>query len=119
MSDHEDEDVTTEALLELINAMDAGIIQARRIISKAKGLKVAVAVREETFTSLKFEEQTGARIGKFGVAYEKSNIPDHWNSAFNILRKNNATIKDRYYGEEYEFTYWLYENKIYRQKRKK
>jgi len=76
-------------------------------------------VKEETFTILKFEKQQGARIGEYEVAYKTNNLEDKWVQAYNILRQNNATIANRYYGENYEFSYWLYgENKIYRQKLK-
>ena len=74
-------------------------------------------VQETTFTILKFERQTGAKIGEYEVAYAPNNIPDKFRQAYNILRNSNATIKDRYHGEGYEFSYWLYRaDKIYRQK---
>jgi hypothetical protein len=74
-------------------------------------------VQETTFTILKFEQQTGAKIGEYEVAYKASNIEDKWTHAYNVLRNSNATIKDRYHGEGYEFSYWLYgADKIYRKK---
>jgi len=74
-------------------------------------------VQETTFTILKFEQQTGAKIGEYEVAYKASNIEDKWTHACTVLRNSNATIKDRYHGEGYEFSYWLYgADKIYRQK---
>jgi hypothetical protein len=74
-------------------------------------------VQETTFTISKFEQQTGAKIGEYEVAYKASNIEDKWTHAYNVLRNSNATIKDRYHGEGYEFSYWLYgADKIYRQK---
>ena len=74
-------------------------------------------VQETTFTILKFEQQTGAKIGEYGVAYKASSIEDKWTHAYTVLRNSNATIKDRYHGEGYEFSYWLYgADKIYRQK---
>ncbi|MGA2767975.1 MAG: hypothetical protein ABSF24_06630 [Candidatus Bathyarchaeia archaeon] len=79
----------------------------------------AAAVKEETFAILKWESQQGAKIGSYDVAYEASNLEDKWTSAFNILRQNNSTIKDRYHGQGYEFSYWLYgEGKIYKQRLK-
>jgi hypothetical protein len=84
-----------------------------------KSQKEPVAVREETFTCLKFEDQQGAKLGQFSVAFKESNLVDKWTSAFNILRQSNSTIKDRYHGQDYQFSYWLYgEGKIYRQKLK-
>lgn len=76
-------------------------------------------VKEELFNILKFEKQEGAKIGEFEVAYKGNNLPDKWTSAYNILRQNNATINNRYHGENYLYNYWLYDkDKIYRQKQK-
>jgi hypothetical protein len=81
--------------------------------------KATAAVQETAFDILKFESQQGAKLGQFEVAYKQNNHPDKWQSAYNILRNSNATIKDRYHGETYQYSYWLYaEDKIYRQKLK-
>ena len=82
--------------------------------------KPLVAVQEATFNILKFEAQQGANIGSYEVAYQPNNIEEKWSQAYNVLRNSNATIKDRYYGDGYEFSYWLYgTGKIYRQKLKR
>ena len=79
----------------------------------------AAAVQEITFTTLKFEAQQGAKLGEYEIAHKQSNLDDKWRPAYTILRNNNATIKDRYYGKTYQYSYWLYgEDKIYRQKLK-
>jgi len=76
-------------------------------------------VQEETFTALKFETAKGERLGEFEIAHKSSNLPDKWARAYTVLRHNNSTIKDRYHGPDYQFSYWLYgEDRIYRQKRK-
>jgi hypothetical protein len=81
--------------------------------------KQTAAVKEETFTTLTFEKQKGAKIGEYEVACKPNNLANKWIQACNILRQNNATINDRYYGESYVHNYWLYgEDKIYRQKLK-
>jgi hypothetical protein len=78
------------------------------------------AVLEETFNTLKFEIQQGAKIGEYEVAYKTGNIAEKWIYAFNILTKSNATIKDRYHGTGYAYSYWTFgEGKIYRQKIKR
>ena len=75
------------------------------------------AVKETTFTTLKWDAQTGSKLGDFDVSYKASNIVDKWQHAFNILRSSNATIKERYYGAGYSYSYWVYgQDKIYRQK---
>jgi hypothetical protein len=77
------------------------------------------AVQELTFTTLKFETQKGSKLGDYEVAYKANNIQDKWSHAFNVLKNSNATIKDRYHGTGYAYSYWLYgEDKIYRQKLK-
>jgi hypothetical protein len=86
---------------------------------EVKMKKQVAVVQEVTFTTLRFEEQQGAKLGSFEVAHKQNNLPDKWQSACNILRANNATIKERYHGEGYQYSYWLYgEDKIYRQKLK-
>ena len=76
-------------------------------------------VSESTFSILRFEPLQGAKLGEFEVAYKTSNPLDKWSSAYNILKTSNATIKDRYHGEGYQYSYWLYvEDKVYRQKLK-
>jgi hypothetical protein len=50
----------------------------------------------------------GAKLGEYEVAYKTGNIPDKLDFAYNILRSANATIKDRYHGADYQYSYWLY-----------
>jgi hypothetical protein len=77
------------------------------------------AVQETTFTELNFEQENGPKIGTFEAVYKANNLEDKWTQAYNVLKSSNATIKDRYHSEDYQYSYWLYEgNKIYRQKRK-
>lgn len=78
-------------------------------------------VAETSFTVLKFEAQQGSKLGFFEIAFKANseNSADKWQSAYDLLTKANATIKDRYHGKDYEFAYWLFgEGKIYRQKLK-
>ena len=79
----------------------------------------SAAAQELTFTTLKFDIQQGAKLGEYEIANKQNNLQDKWQPAYNILKINNSTIKDRYHGEAYQYSYWLYsENKIYRQKLK-
>jgi hypothetical protein len=74
-------------------------------------------VNELNFSSLKYEPQQGTKLGDYEIAHKQSNLEDKWRRAYAILRNSNSTIKDRYHGETYEYSYWLYgEDKIYRQK---
>lgn len=78
-------------------------------------------VNESVFSELKFEQQTGAKLGAFELSNKTNpeNHADKWNIAFDTLSKAKATIQDRYHGKDYQFSYWLFgEGKIYRQKLK-
>ncbi|MBN1245855.1 hypothetical protein JXA31_09710 [Candidatus Bathyarchaeota archaeon] len=84
-----------------------------------KDEKATAAVQEIAFSTLKFEVQQGAKLGEYEIAYKSGNLEDKWRPAYSILRNSNAIIKDRYHGEGYQYSYWLYgENRIYRQKLK-
>ena len=81
--------------------------------------KEPTSVQELTFATLKWDAQKGSKLGDFDAAYKASNIEDKWQHAFNILRCSNATIKERYNGAGYSYSYWIYgRDKIYRQKLK-
>ena len=81
--------------------------------------KQTAAVQEITFSTLKFEVQQGAKLGEYEIAYKTGNLEDKWRSAYSILRNSNATIQNRYHGESYAYSYWLYgDDRIYRQKLK-
>jgi hypothetical protein len=111
----------------LVKLRDAGQMIAeaanellKSIASSELGLENGpVAVKETTFTTLRWDAQKGFKLGDFEVAYKASNIEDKWQHAFNILLNSNATIKNRYHGESYNYSYWVYgQDKIYRQKLK-
>jgi len=108
-----------DAIVNLANALEAAAVDVKQRLAEIAGVKEAAAVKEETFTILKFEAAKGERLGEFEIASKASNLPDKWQGAYNILRVNNATIKERYHGPGYAYSYWLYgEDRIYRQKLK-
>ena len=72
----------------------------------------------EVFSVLIYEQKQGMRMGHFEIAFKSNNDPEKWNAAYDVLNKFNATIQNRYYGPQYAFSYWLYNNCIYRQQRK-
>jgi hypothetical protein len=76
------------------------------------------AVAEDNFF-LNYSEYTSQKLGNFQVAEKTGNVEERFLRATNILKQNNATISSRYYGGGYQFSYWLYNSKIYRQKLKK
>ena len=90
-----------------------------KALPEAKTKENKTAVLELNFTTLRFDSMQGSKLGDYEVSYKQNNLPDKWSCAYNILRNSNATIKTRYTGEGYQFSYWLYgEDKIYRQKLK-
>ena len=116
-----DNEKILEVLADVANGLEALAVNLKQVVELAgiKEQKKESAVLEQTFLILKFESQQGVKIGEYAVAYKANNLPEKWNSAFNVLSKSNAVINDRYHGQNYEFSYWLFgEGKIYRQKLK-
>lgn len=75
-------------------------------------------IDEALFSCLNFEAQTGQKLGNYEIADKSKNNLTEWQKAFDILKKLNATIKDRAKGQN--FSYWLYGDfeRIYRKKRR-
>lgn len=119
MSESQSEKVL-EIVVDFANAVEAAAVNVKRQAAELVGVKEAVAVPEETFNILNFEKQTGNRIGEFEVADKKNNsaVAEKFEAAFNILSKANATISERYHGQGYGHSYWIYQKRIYRQKLK-
>ena len=116
----EKEDFALEVLLEYFNATEAGIAVAKQRIKEKKKLEETTlsSVLEATFDCLKFEAAKGARIGDYETASKKNNLPEKFQASFNILSKSNSTIANRYYGESYVYSYWIYGGRIFSQKLK-
>lgn len=111
-----------EIIVNYANAQEAACVDLKRRVAELVSVEEASAVREETFTCLKFDKQQGSRLGEFEVAGKASNLVDKFSHAYGILRANNATIKERYHGPGYAYSYWLYGpsgDRIYRQKKKR
>ena len=107
--------MSVEFYVRLRDACDSEIERLKPGELKEKPQTKAVA--EDNFF-LNYKEFTTSKLGKFQVAEEKDNDKDRFFSALNILKNANATISSRYHGENYEFSLWLYNGKIYRQKLK-
>jgi hypothetical protein len=113
-----DDGLALEMQLALMDGIESGIAAARQVFKERKGIGEPAAVKEETFNILTFDVQKGERLGDYATASKKNNIPDKWTQAFNILRQANATINNRYHSRNYEFAYWIYQERIFRQKLK-
>ena len=111
---------TLEIRADFFNALEAACVNGRRQIAEVMKVteKDTVTVPEQTFSILKFEPQKGEKLGEFETAEKKNNTEKNWNHAFNILKAANSTINGRYHGEAYICSYWLYGERIFRQKLK-
>jgi len=107
-------------LLDLVAAIEGACVDFKRKIAKRHGVvdEEAPAVSEANF-DLNYTEYTSQKLGTFEVAEEKGSLREKWSRALNILKQANATISSRYHGENYTFSYWTYNSRIYRQKLKK
>lgn len=76
------------------------------------------AVKEETFLTLKWDPQKGEKLGEYETSDPKANPADSFQHALDILQKSEATIKARYHGPGYHYAYWIYGDRIFRQKLK-
>jgi len=108
-------------LVDFVTAIETACFDFKQRIAQKHGItEEAPAVSEINF-NLNFKEFSTQKLGTFEVTEEKTNPPEKWIRALNILKQNNATISSRYHGESYVYSYWLYgENldRIYRQKLK-
>jgi len=75
-------------------------------------------VTEHIFTKLSYEEHNTQKLGVFGVADQESNDPQLFKEAFSILEEHKATISNRFHQEGYVFSFWIFQERIYRQKLK-
>ena len=81
-----------------------------------------LGLKEEVFTILNWEEKEGEKLGKFEIASKDKNKDkiDAWNHAYNILKTNNANIKEHFGSKDWKYYYWLfdsYPDVIFRKKR--
>jgi hypothetical protein len=107
-------------LLEFATTIEDACFEFKRKIAARHGVtdEEASAVSESNF-NLNFTEAHTQKLGTFEVAEEKANPPEKWTRALNILKQANAKIDSRYHGDNYSFSYWLYNGRIYRQKLKR
>lgn len=101
----------SEALDLFCEAMENAVQVLKQALAKIPKEQAQAGLSEEAFNLLKWESQKGERLGNFEVAFRASNLPDKWNHAFNILRANNATIKNHFAHEGFAYHYWLYLDK--------
>lgn len=110
----------SEAVVDFACALEAACVQLKRYIGQQQG----VEVKEETFLNLQgWEKRTGERIGEYEFTTRKTNDNSElFNHAFNILKANDATIKNHFSEKGWRFYYWTWPESsvdtIYRKERK-
>ena len=107
-------------ILDFCNAIEAAVVNLKHGIEERHDItkeEAKPAASEKNF-DLNYTQHTGIKLGEFQIADEKDNHSDNYIRALNILKQNNASISERYHGKDYEFSYWLYDGKIFRQKLK-
>jgi len=95
---------------DLLNSIESAVVEMKEKIAKLVGIPNE-PVSEVAFTCLKWEDERGARLGNYQVAYKNSNLPDKWLHAYRILEANNAVISNPFKLEGYEHRYWIYPEK--------
>lgn len=115
------EDKLAEILVDYANAEEASAVNLKRQVVElvnASEKHPATVPEQTTFNVLKFEAQKGPTLRDFETAEKKNNVEQNWNHALNILKSANATINNRFHGPNYVYSYWLYTDRIFRQKLK-
>lgn len=106
-----------EALLNFADALENAALVLKQSIGKE--LKTP-QIHEEPFLTLKWEKRTGNKLKEFELTTKTMNSgSEDFEHCLDILKRNNATIKDRFHSEGWSYSYWLYGDSMYRQLLKK
>lgn len=77
-------------------------------------------IPEDTFSVLTWQDEKGVKLGDYQTAYVNVNLPDKFRPAFNVLKSNNAVIRNPFHLKGYSFRYWIfpdkYTDRIFRKK---
>jgi len=95
-------------LIDLGNALENAGVELKEAVSELVDYQLGLS--EEVFTILKWNKRKSDKLGEYEVAERKENDPHAFNHAYNILRENNASIKNHFGSKEWEYYYWIYEN---------
>jgi hypothetical protein len=109
-----------EDIVDFANALEAAAVNLKMRIAERHGVKeVKTSIPEANFDNLDYKEYESEKLKKFQVADPKDNTGDNFKKAVEFLKQSKATISKRHHGEGYQFSYWLYQGRIYHQKMKK
>lgn len=118
MSVEEKFEKVLEVLSDFCTAIEAECIRIKRRIREI--VERELGLDEKVFEILHWEKKQGERLGDFEVAAKDKNDFDAWNHAYQILKVNNATIKNHFGWKDWKYYYWLfdgYPGLIFRKKR--
>ncbi len=93
-------------------------LQSKEVIVEKKPEPKQPVTQEIPFNLLTWETIEGAKLGSFEKAYKDKNDLMKWQSAFNVLNVNKATIENRYHQTGFQYSYWLFNQIMFRQKLK-
>ena len=105
----EDFNIFLEDFVDFLNGLEESIVKLKKQIAKLVGVKPTIP--EETFTNLKWQNEKGAVLGDYEVAYKNQNVLDFWQHAYNVLKANNSVINNPFHMEGYQYRYWIYPEK--------
>jgi len=107
----EDLKILAEDIVDFCNATESVCVKLRLQIEKLLGTEVKARIPEDRFSTLKWQDEKGSKLGDYQVAYAQHNVPENWSHAFNVLKANNSFIANPFKEEGYEFRYWIFPEK--------
>lgn len=104
----------------LLNFADA-LENAALVLKQAVGKELKTPqVNEALFLTLKWEKRIGNKLKEYDITTKTLNTGSvDFERCLNILRRNNASIQDRFKDQDWIYSYWIYGDAIYRQILKK
>ena len=107
-----------EIFLDFLNAIESASISCKRQLAEVFTGVESGQTSEQAFSTLKFQEHRGEKLNEFGTSERANNDEKAWMDAFNLLKTAGATINKRFHGPNFIYAYWLYNERIFRQKLK-
>ena len=95
-------------LIDLGNALENAGVELKEAVSELVDYELGLS--EEVFTILKWNKRKSDKLGEYEVAEKKENDPHAFNHAYNILKVNNADIKNHFGSKDWNYYYWIFEN---------
>ena len=95
-------------LTDLGNALETAGVELKEAVGNLVDYQFGLS--EEVFTILKWNKRKSDKLGEYEVAEKKENDPHAFNHAYNILKVNNADIKNHFGSKDWNYYYWIFEN---------